>query len=144
MIDIIKPKRPTGTGWVQLEPPPAWVTLGYRAESWAHRETRLCVISAVEVAADADGIDKGPEYHVSVSLLDRNMRTARCSSADALWVIAQFDLLDAEEDNHVPGGLVRNWWRPIADHLAGIECACKDDEPAIREDKGDFVWRGIS
>jgi len=24
-----------------------------------------------------------------------------------------------------------------------IECACVDEEPAIAEDKGDFIWRGV-
>lgn len=68
----------------------------------------------------------------------------RCTSADALWVLAEFDLLDAKEDNHVPGGKVRNWWRPVADHLSGYECPCTDEEPAVRENKGDYVWRGVT
>jgi hypothetical protein len=46
--------------------------------------------------------------------------------------------------NHVPSGRVRNFWRPVADHLSGYECPCVADEPAIREDKGDYVWRGIT
>jgi hypothetical protein len=29
----------------------------------------------------------------------------------------------------------------VADHLSGYECPCQETEPAIREDKGDFVWR---
>ena len=48
------------------------------------------------------------------------------------------------EDNHVPGGFVRNFWRPVADRFSGYECACVATEPAIVEDKGDFVWRGIT
>lgn len=142
MIDIIKPKRPAGPGWRKGEPPPAWATLGFTGETWIHLENRLQVISAVEVANDGDGIDKGPEFHVSISTW-RGGTTARCSSADALWVLGQFDLLDAEEDNHVPNGMVRNFWRPVADKLVGIECACKDAEPAMREDKGDYIWRGV-
>lgn len=141
MLDIIKPKRPTGSGWSPGEPPPAWVTLGFAGERWLHMETRLQVISAVEVAGDADGVDKGPEYHVSISSWDAS-GTKRCTSADAIWVLVQFDLIDAEEDNHVPNGLVRNFWRPVADKLVGIECGCKDAEPAVREDKGDYIWRG--
>lgn len=143
MLNIIKPKRPVGPGWQQFEPPPQWVTMGYVGESWGHIETGLYVISAVEVAKDEGGVSKGPEYHLSMSQ-QSTREVRRCSSADALWVLAQFDLLDAEEDNHVPDGKVRNWWRPVADHLVGIECACKADEPAIREDKGDYVWRGVS
>lgn len=47
----------------------------------------------------------------------------------------------AEEDNHVPHGKVRNFWRPVAELLVGKECECKAEEPVIREDKGDFIWR---
>lgn len=46
-----------------------------------------------------------------------------------------------EEDNHVPYGIARNFWRPLAENLVGIECKCKEEEPAIVEDKGDYVWR---
>lgn len=142
MIDLIKPKRPTGAEWRQCPAPPAWVSMGYVAEAWLHVESSLYVISAVEVAKPEGGIDKGPEYHVSVSMTAPSGQPARCTSADAIWMLGQFDLLDAEEDNHVPNGKVRNFWRPVADRLVGLECACKADEPAMREDKGDYVWRG--
>lgn len=102
------------------------------------------VLSAVEVARDADGIDRGPEYHVSISSVDfaaANPKPKRCQYLDAVWVLKQFKLESAEEDNHVPGGVVRNFWRTVAEPLIGLECACKADEPAIREDKGDYVWR---
>jgi hypothetical protein len=118
-------------------------TLGYEGECWFHRATCLFAISAVEVAAPEGGVSKGPEYHVSISL-QTLAGPARCTSADAVFVLAAFDLLEAEEDNHVPNGLVRNFWRPVAEPLIGLECACKADEPAIVEDKGDFVWRGVT
>lgn len=142
MINIINPKRPKGGDWVPRPAPPQWVSMGYAAEAWLHPETNLCVISAVEVAEPEGGISKGPEYHISISMTKPGDRPQRCTSADAIWTLAQFDLLDAEEDNHVPDGKVRNFWRPVADSLVGLECACKDDEPAIREDKGEYVWRG--
>jgi hypothetical protein len=105
---------------------------------WAHDASKLGVISAVEVASEAPGLPAlGPAYHLSVSRFGQ-----RCTSADALWVLAQFDLVDAKEDNHVPGGQVRNFWRYVADNLSGHECACVDVEPEIREDRGDYVWRG--
>ncbi len=143
MIGIIAPKRPAGPGWIQCAAPPEWVTMGYRAEAWENRGARLFVISAVEVATDKDGhTSKGPEYHISISARSQYGGVIRCSSADALWVLAQFGITEAEEDNHVPGGQVRNFWRPVADPLVGLLCECKDDEPAMREDKGDYVWRG--
>lgn len=140
---IIKPRRPTGSGWVQDTPPAPAVTLGFEGETWLHVPSRLTIISAVEVATPEGGIDKGPEYHISISKWTPN-GPARCSSAAASWVLAVFDLIEAEEDNHVPGGIVRNFWRPVADRFVGIECSCKADESAIAEDKGDYVWRGVT
>ena len=140
MNSIIKPKRPTISGWVQTATPPAWVSLGYEIEAWFHPDSRLCVFSAVEVAKDEDGIDRGPEYHISISKDGRK----RCSSYEAQQVLKQFGLAGAEEDNHVPHGIVRNFWRPVADNLVGLECVCKKTEPAIVEDRGDYVWRGVT
>lgn len=138
---IIKPKRPVGPGWRQIRGVPLPIDgEGYPYEVWAHDAHGLGVISAVEVAAEKVGMQPlGPAFHISVSAFG-----SRCSSADALWVLGQFDLVDAREDNHVPNGKVRNFWRYVADHLSGYECGCVGAEPAMREDKGDFVWRGIS
>lgn len=108
-------------------------------EAWTHDESGLFVITAVEVAHDPGKPFLGPEYHISISRAGQ-----RCDAAEALWVLAQFDLTEAREDNHVPGGIVRNFWRPVADHLAGYECPCVRDEPAMRENRGDYVWRGTS
>jgi hypothetical protein len=138
---IIQPKLPTGPGWRRATwwvCPPQLAELGYPVEAWEHVDG-LFALSALEVAHDPGQPDLGPEYHLSVSLNGQ-----RCSAADALWALGQFDLADAKEDNHVPSGRVRNFWRPVADSLSGYECACVDDEPAILEDKGDFVWRGVT
>jgi hypothetical protein len=115
------------------------VTLGFSGKAYGNRARGLYVISAVEVAKDADGIDRGPEYHLSISRDGH-----RCSSADARAALADFGMDGGEEDNHVPGGKVRNFWRPVADCFVGLECACKANEPAIIEDKGDYVWRGVT
>ena len=84
---------------------------------------------------------RGPEYHLSISRQHRTLGTRRCTSEEARWVLVQFRLEGAKEDNHVPGGMVRNFWRPVADHLVGRECLCVADENAISEDRGDFIWR---
>lgn len=135
MLSIIKPKRPKGTGWVSLGQGQIY---GFESHHWRHHDSGLCVISAVEVASDPDDIDRGPEYHISIS-----KNGGRCTSQEAKWVIRQFDAEGAEEDNHVPHGVVRNFWLPVAHHLIGAECPCKSTEPEIREDKGDYVWRSI-
>lgn len=139
MESIIKPKRPTGPGWQRdaaWQCPQGLLALGYPVEAYGHVDG-IFVLSAVEVANEPGKVSLGPEYHLSMSL-----NGGRCSSADAVWTLGQFDLVDAKEDNHVPNGRVRNFWRPVADHLSGYECPCVDIEPAIREDKGDYVWRG--
>lgn len=141
---VINPKQPhPDSAWVYQhgwKAPKQLSDLGYPVTAWFHAQTGLFVLSAVEVAHDPGTPDLGPEYHLSISAAGNK----RCSHADALWVLAQFDLLDALEDNHVPGGFLRNFWRPVADHLSGYECACVATEPAMVEDKGDFVWRGIT
>jgi hypothetical protein len=141
---IFKPRRPSGSGWVQGRAPDARVALGFESETWYHWPSALYVISAVEAAAAEGGMDEGSEFHVSISLQPMNRVPERCTTADAPWVCAQFDLLEAEEDNHVPNRFVRYFGRPVTDRLIGLECACKEDEPAVVEDKGDFIWRGIT
>lgn len=137
-LSAIAPKRPRAPGWRRVPGCQLLVDAGWPYECWSHDGAGLGVISAVEVAAEHPGAAPlGPAFHLSVSA-----HGARCSSGDALWVLAQFDLSDAKEDNHVPSGRVRNFWRYVADHLSGYECGCQDTEPAIAEDKGDFVWRG--
>lgn len=146
---IIKPKRPTGAGWVRessaaLEAIMRAAAMATTTEAWFHRGSGIQVFSSVEVAREPGQADLGPEYHLSLSKNGGRHGPLRTTSAEALWCIAQFDLVDAKEDNHVPSGVVRNFWRPVADHLSGYECPCADDEPAMREDKGDFVWRGVT
>ena len=135
---IIKPLRPLYPGWNGPMAVSPAVTLGYAGQSFWNLKHQLFVISAVEVAIDKDGIDRGSEYHLSISKQTR-AKADRCSAAEALWVLHQFGLAGAEEDNHVPNGMVRNFWRPVADALVGLECACKEAEQAVVE--GDYVWR---
>lgn len=134
---IIQPKKPLGLGWRRedLKMP---YDLGYPYQAWTHENGLLC-ISAVEVANEPGEPELGPEYHLSIS-----MNGQRCSSSEAAFALHAFGLDDAKEDNHVPRGKVRNYWRPVADNLSGYECPCTEKEPAMVEDKGDFVWRGVS
>lgn len=136
---VIKPKTPKGNGWSYHGRAPAESTMGFEGHIWFYRQQGLMVISAVEVAYDANDIDKGPEYHISVS---KNGK--RCTSNEAKFVRRAFKMMDAEEDNHVPSGFVRNFWMPVAEKIIGHQCRCKGEEPAILEDKGDFVWRGLT
>jgi len=142
MHSVIQPKRPIVQNWKRVagwKCPPQLAELGYPVEAWEHPSSGLFCLSALEVAHDPGKPALGPEYHLSVS-----MNGQRCTAADALFALASFGLEDSKEDNHVPSGRVRNFWRPVADSLSGYECPCVADEPAIREDKGDYVWRGVT
>ena len=135
---IIRPLWPLYPGWYGPIVIPGSVTMGYAGFAWQNLQHGLLVISAVEVAKDKDGIDRGPEYHLSITARGL-IGVGRCSASQAAWVLHQFGLDGAEEDNHVPGGVARNFWRPVADALVGLECACKEAEQAVVE--GDYVWR---
>ena len=140
-ISVIQPKRPIHGRWHRLVLPPQFIRQhgGYPIEAWeclTDQGKSFRVLSAVEYAPEPGQADIGPEFHLSVTV-----KGGRCDSAEALWVLTQFDLADAKEDNHVPGGIARNFWRPVADRFSGYECPCVELEPAIREDKGDFIWR---
>lgn len=116
----------------------------YPLERWLEYGSDVTVLSAVEVAVDKDGHSNGPEYHLSISRAtwpNGRYAAARVDTNLAKWVLAEFGLDGAEEDNHVPHGAVRNFWRPVASGLVGRECPCKAEEVVIRENKGDFIWR---
>ena len=134
IVSVLRP--PQGEGWREI-PTSHLPSMGFPIRAFFHAESSLAVLSAVEVMADEN---KGPEYHLSISK-QRTSGPYRCDSNEAKWVCDQFALVGAEEDNHVSGGNVRNFWRTVAEPLIGLECACKDSEPVIREDKGDFIWR---
>ena len=134
---IITVPRPRLAGWREV-PTDGIPTKGPK-RAFFHDASSLAVISAVEFIDD--GKVDGPEYHLSISRQHRTLGTRRCSSTEARWVLVQFGVEGALEDNHVPGGKVRNFWVPVATNLIGRECICVADENAIREDKGDFVWR---
>lgn len=135
---IISVKQPKGSGW-QEYPCDKRATMGHPGRTFYHEKTGLAVISAVEVADDGK-VDKGPEFHISISKQKLSGPT-RCDANEAKWILDEFGMDGAEEDNHVPHGVVRNFWRPVAHGLVGLECECKAEEPAIVEDKGDFIWR---
>lgn len=138
MKSIITPRAPRGKGWRCTGLSPRFFNNGFEAYAWEHTEENFYVISAVEVP----NRDRGPEYHISVSKQTR-FGADRCTRNEAKFVRKAFGMEDAEEDNHVPNGVVRNFWLPVNQSLIGSECPCKDTEQAFRENKGDYVWRGF-
>lgn len=143
VISAVQPKAPIGHQWrrdlrreelIRRTGDPLLAMQPFTA--WEHLQG-FVVISSVEHPTPGQGeMDLGPEYHLSMTKEGR-----RVSSSDARAIRGMFGLLDATEDNHVPFGLARHFWRPVADRFSGHVCPCQDSEPAIREDKGDFIWR---
>ncbi len=129
----------------------AWVCLGdvrqvlrspFPVMGYQHPEFFLQVFSAVEVVNDPkERIPKGPEYHISIVRRVGGNKPTRCSAAEAKWVLEQFGLDGWEEDNHTPGGQARNFWRPVAEPLVGLECACRNEENVLVED--DYTSRPL-
>lgn len=144
MVDIIKPLRPLNQApnrWFQSD---AVMRSAYPLERWIEYGSNVSVLSSVELAVEKDGSSNCPEYHISISQMawpHGKFSVTRVDTNLAKWVLAEFGLDGAEEDNHVPHGVVRNFWRPVASTLVGKECPCKAEEVVIRENKGDFVWR---
>jgi hypothetical protein len=136
---IVSVPRPRLAGWREV--PSGGIDLPRKGlhRAFFHDASSLSVISAVEFIDD--GKVDGPEYHLSISRQHPTLGPRRCSSNEARWVLVQFRMDGAHEDNHVPHGLVRNFWKSVATNLIGRECLCVQNENAIREDKGDFVWR---
>lgn len=143
VVSVTPVLRPKASGWeeVPVQDGHPLRAFGTPFRNYYHKRRQISVISAVEVATDS--VCDGPEYHLSISRSTR-AGLSRVDSNDARWVVACFGMDGAREDNHVPHGKVRNFWRPVAGDWVGVRCRCEDEEPAIREDNGDYVWRGIT
>lgn len=139
MRSIIVPKKPNDQSWNYCGPADPEISMGFECHVWSHVSRGFLVLSAVEVAKDPDDIDKGPEYHISMS-----KHGGRCTRNEARYITKAFGMSDATEDNHVPGGIVRNYWMPVNENIVGHQCPCVDNEPAMVEDKGDYIWRGVT
>ena len=85
-------------------------------------------ISAVQM------VDGKPQWQVSFSHMG-----ARIPSGWMEALLKQWDIEEFDEDNHVPNGKVRNYWKPF-DSLTPTVCPCKDKEPPT-EEEGGYVWR---
>lgn len=145
--EILSPLKPVNLSAWEIDTinNPELAARAHSIARWFHKAEHFSVISAVEVVEEEPGAPARPEYHISISQVRRRGRAleiARVDSATALDVLRMFGAEGFLEDNHVQHGKVRNFWRPVAGDYVGQVCRCQDAEPAIREDKGDYVWRG--
>lgn len=105
----MKPLRPSGKGWVGkpfLVPNPL---LSKSARGWEHPATGTLVISSV----DPSGANGQLEYHLSVSLYSR-----RCTTDEAMAVLAIFGMDNAQEDDAGYINEVRHFWQPVTKEAA--------------------------
>lgn len=128
---VIQPKRPSSPDWRMLDR--IRVHMGFPAERWVSRFGHVAV-TAVETPVDNHTENLGPEYHVSISKAG-----GRVSADEVPELLRVWDMEGADEDNHVPGGIARHFWKVVAAKYAGFVCPCKQTEHAITE--GDYVWR---
>jgi hypothetical protein len=136
-----QPRRPRHAGWRPDPDAAARVILRSMgrsvAEAWRYRG--ILVISAVEDVDDGRGAT--PTWHLSIT--ERGDRPGLRAMAT---VRRDFDMEEAEEDNHGPAMKLRDLWLPIEPRMRG-ECACKAaEEPVIGvaghgDDADVYVWR---
>lgn len=131
--NIIKPKRPEGK-WNYAG---SQTELGFESHYWRYEKLGILARSALEVATEKDGSTNGPEFHISFSKTGMK----RCSTNEIKFCLIAFQIEGAIEDNHVPGGFVRNFWMPVNKNIIGKHCKCEKEENKIIEDNGEYVWR---
>lgn len=124
-----------GSGWVVSLP------LTMKVRALTHDDSTLWIGHGLAVISTGGDMEyQGvvcPHNHISVSVADRHDRRPTTSELDR--VRNNFDMVDAEEDNHSPG-VARHLFLPL--HLprgtVGV-CDCKADETVIVEPDG-YRW----
>ena len=90
-----------------------------------------------EMELPQSGGKVGPTWHVSVSRRGRR----RPTPAELRPILRDFDMLDAEEDNHMPGR-ARHFFLPVDPRYRGV-CDCKETEETLVEADG-FRWQNAT
>lgn len=140
---IVKPLRPKDQiNWSLVRSDLS--ILGIPAELWIYNNAPfLKVISAVEPVGTGHGEDRSLHYHVSISRGHYGQYPLRATSNQAKQAVIAFGIQDGEEDNHVPDGVVRNFFMSVNEEVRGIPCECVGTEIEMSLDKGDFIWRPV-
>jgi hypothetical protein len=124
-------KRPKKRGWVERSVPPEV----YRAATSTAISGWTCgpifVLSTLAEMDMPDGDGTGPTWLVTISA-----NRQRPAQWQVDKVLADFDMLEAEEDNHAPGR-TRGFFL-VVDPARRVPCPCKDEE-LVTEPDG-FTW----
>lgn len=109
-----RPLCPTSDAWVAHGPQPPFGSLAF-----THALSGLTVFSNVEPT------DRGPEWHLSVSIQGRRAPTF----AEAAFALQSFGAENFERDDHGTR-VTANYWKPVNRDMEGV-CPCKEEgEPA--------------
>ena len=127
---ILPPKKPNNNNW-QLRYDMSRYVDGFECYSYQHRDG-FVVMSGLEVMSHAGFYTNEPFYHVSITYFGQ-----RCSNSAAKKMMRDFDMQDAEQDNHFPGK-ARHFWLPVSDKLKGVPCPCKSNHS---QHEGDYSYQ---
>lgn len=123
-----------GAGWREVPIPPrmaATLDPDQLVSIW--QRGKLRVVSELAQAELPDGSGEvGPQWFVSVS-----SQGGRPSAAQVERALRDFNMVGAEEDNHLPG-ISRQFWLPV-DPARRVGCECKATEETVVEPDG-FTW----
>lgn len=92
------PRRPNGTGWARTE------QMEIAREVWVHAGAELVAVTEIVRAPVA-------AHRLTLTL----MNEGRCSAADVLFALADFGLLDAQEDDFGQHGRARIFILPAGE-----------------------------
>lgn len=108
-----------------------WTLIGWEPNAEGFKYENSMGATAVSSVHEIEG---KPQWHVSFS-----HRGERIPQGWMEALLRQWGLEGWDEDNHVPNGRVRNYWRPVstADPLV---CPCKANEEPF-EEHGGYIWR---
>lgn len=130
----VTPKRPSSGAWVRTGSHGFDAGTGPVAAEVYDHPSGTRVLSSVDFIPEPEG--HGLEFHVSISCAGR-----RASREQVRAALRDFGMKRAEEDNHVPGGIARNFWLPV-DPKDPVGCECVNTEKPHDEGDG-FIWREV-
>lgn len=126
-------KRPVSGAWRRV-----YVTGS--VELYDHALIPLRVLSSVDWVGETEG-GNGWEYHVSVSRRTKTFRQRVASDDVVKMALEAFGMTEAREDNHVPNGVVRNFWLPVDGRPPHCDCETTEAPHPMGDGTTSAVWR---
>lgn len=126
-------ERRPAAGWDPLPVPPTISSDSMTLAASRWKRGSVLAISTLDLAElPGGGGEAGPTWHLSVSRAGKRPRPRDVDKA-----LRDFDMREAEEDNHHPG-VARHFFLPVDPAFRGV-CECKTTEDVIVEPDG-YTW----